>query len=106
MVKRLQNHIAEKRVSNIRILPLDWEDLSDEAIGEHDLIIASTVSGSMRTCRCCRGLALGLKTQEHDGAIMAYLERRGRLDGERVILEDDTVHVKMSWRTDRSMSSP
>ncbi len=56
MVKRLQNHIAEKGVSNIRILPLDWEDLSDEAVGEHDLIIASTDWGSMRTCRCCRGL--------------------------------------------------
>ena len=50
--------------------------------------------------------ALGLNTQEHDRAIGDYLERRGRRDGEQVILEDDTVHVKMSWRTDRSMLSP
>lgn len=44
--------------------------------------------------------ALELSTQEHDGAIRVFLERRGRRDGGRVILEDDTVHVKMSWRTD------
>jgi hypothetical protein len=50
--------------------------------------------------------ALGLNTQEHDGAIREYLERRGRLEGLRVILEDDTVYVKISWRRDRSMSSP
>lgn len=45
--------------------------------------------------------ALGLKTQEHDGAIGDYLERRGRLEGLRVILEDDTVYVTISWRADR-----
>ena len=50
--------------------------------------------------------ALGLNTQEHDRAIREYLERRGRRDGELVILEDDTVHVMISWRTDRSMLSP
>jgi len=50
--------------------------------------------------------ALGLKNQEHDGMIRKYLVRRGRRDGERVLLEDDTVHVKMSWRTDRWMISP
>ncbi|MDD5736504.1 MAG: hypothetical protein PHQ39_13665, partial [Methanothrix soehngenii] len=49
--------------------------------------------------------ALGLNTQEHDGMIRKYLERRGRRDGERVMLVDDTVYVKISWRTDRSMSS-
>lgn len=48
--------------------------------------------------------ALGLNTQEHDGAIGDYLERRGRRDGERVILEDDTVHVMISWRADRQTS--
>ncbi len=105
MVKRLQNHIAEKGVSNIRILPLDWEDLSDEAVGEHDLIIASTDWGIYTDVQVLQR-ALGLSTQEHDDTIGYYLERRRRRDGEQVILEDDTVHVKISWRTDRSMLSP
>jgi len=50
--------------------------------------------------------ALGLNTQEHDSMIRTYLESRGRLVGQRVVLEEDTVYVRMSWRTDRSMSSP
>ena len=41
MVKRLEMHIAEEGISNIRILPKRWEDLSDEEVGEHDLAIAS-----------------------------------------------------------------
>ena len=41
MVKRLERHIAEDGISNIRILPRKWEDLSHEEIGEHDLVIAS-----------------------------------------------------------------
>ena len=48
--------------------------------------------------------ALGLSTQEHDDTIGYYLERRGRREGERVMLEDDTVYVKISWRTDRQTS--
>jgi ubiquinone/menaquinone biosynthesis C-methylase UbiE len=187
MVKRLERHIAEEGISNIRILPEKWEDLSDEEVGEHDLVIASyslsfldmreallkmdrlakrqvilywfagvpswerirvdlypRIFGREHVChpvsdvlynllyslgiyadvqvlqgtafpreyeRIEEGIselrrAQGLKTQEHDGAIREYLERRGRRDGERVILEDDTVHVKISWRTDRSMLSP
>ena len=187
MVKRLEMHIAEEGISNIRILSKKWEDLSDEEVGEHDLVIASyslsfldmreallkmdrlakrqvilywfagvpswerirvdlhpRIFGREHVChpmsdvlynllysmriyadvqvlqgtafpREYEGMeegiselrrALGLKTQEYDGAIREYLERRGRRDGERVILEDDTVYVKISWRTDRSMSSP
>ena len=41
MVKRLEMHIAEEGISNIRILPKRWEDLSPEEVGEHDLVIAS-----------------------------------------------------------------
>jgi len=41
MVKRLEMHIAEEGISNIRILPEKWEDLSDDEVGEHDLVIAS-----------------------------------------------------------------
>ena len=44
--------------------------------------------------------------QEHDGMIRKYLEKRGRREGERVMLEDDTFYVRISWRRDRSMSSP
>ncbi|NMB86290.1 MAG: hypothetical protein GYA29_08640 [Methanothrix sp.] len=50
-------------------------------------------------------LRRALKAKEHDGAIREYLERRGRRDGGRVVLEDDTVHIMISWRTDRSMPS-
>lgn len=181
MVKRLERHIAEDGISNIRILPKKWEDLSDEEIGEHDLVIASyslsfldmreallkmdrlakrqvilywfagvpswerirvdlypRIFGREHVCHPMSDVlynllyslgiyadvqvlqgtafprtyesmeegiselrrALGLSTQEHDGAIGEYLESRGRRDGERVVLEDDTVHVKMSWRTD------
>jgi len=187
MVKRLEKHIAEEGISNIRILPRKWEDLSTEEVGEHDLVIASyslsfldmreallkmdrlakrqvilywfagvpswerirvdlypRIFGREHVCHPMSDLlynllyslgihadvqvlqgtafpriyesmdegiselrrALGLKTQEHDDAIGYYLERRGRRDGERVIQEDDTVHAKISWRTDRSMSSP
>jgi hypothetical protein len=42
--------------------------------------------------------ALGLSDQDHDGAIREYLERRGWREGERVMLEDDTVYVRISWR--------
>ena len=187
MVKRLEMHIAEEGISNIRILPKRWEDLSDEEVGEHDLVIASyslsfldmreallkmdrlakrqvilywfagvpswerirvdlypRIFGREHVCHPMSDVlynllyslgiyadvqvlqgtafpreyesleegiselrrALGLNTQEHDGAIREYLERRGRLEGLRVILEDDTVYVKISWRRDRSMSSP
>jgi ubiquinone/menaquinone biosynthesis C-methylase UbiE len=187
MVQRHKRHIAEEGISNIRILPKRWEDLSDEEVGEHDLVKASyslsfldmreallkmdrlakrqvilywfagvpswerirvdlypRIFGREHICHPMSDVlynllysmgiyadvqvlqgtafpriyesmeegiselrrALGLNTQDHDGAIMAYLERRGRRDGERVILEDDTVYVKMSWRTDRSMLSP
>jgi ubiquinone/menaquinone biosynthesis C-methylase UbiE len=41
MVKRLEQHVDEEGLSNIRILPTKWEDLSDEVVGEHDLVIAS-----------------------------------------------------------------
>ncbi|MBP7069374.1 MAG: class I SAM-dependent methyltransferase [Methanothrix sp.] len=41
MVKRLERHIVEDGISNIRILPRKWEDLSPEEVGEHDLVIAS-----------------------------------------------------------------
>ena len=182
MVKRLERHIAEEGLSNIRILPKRWEDLSDEEVGEHDLVIASyslsfldmreallkmdrlakrqvilywfagvpswerirvdlypRIFGREHVCHPMSDVlynllysmriyadvqvlqgtafpriyesmeegiselrrALGLNTQEHDGMIRKYLERRGRRDGLRVIVEDDTVHVKMSWRTDR-----
>jgi ubiquinone/menaquinone biosynthesis C-methylase UbiE len=182
MVKRLERHIAEEGISNIRILPKRWEDLSDEEVGEHDLVIASyslsfldmretllkmdrlakrqvilywfagvpswerirvdlypRIFGREHVCHPMSDVlynllysmgiyadvqvlqgtafpriyesmeegiselrrALGLNTQEHDGMIRKYLERRGRRDGLRVIVEDDTVHVKMSWRTDR-----
>lgn len=187
MVKRLEMHIAEEGISNIRILPKRWEDLSPEEVGEHDLVIASyslsfldmreallkmdrlakrqvilywfagvpswerirvdlypRIFGREHVCHPMSDVlynllyslgiyadvqvlqgtafpreyesleegiselrrALGLNTQEHDGAIREYLERRGRLEGLRVILEDDTVYVKISWRRDRSMSSP
>jgi ubiquinone/menaquinone biosynthesis C-methylase UbiE len=186
MVKRLERHIAEEGISNIRILPEKWEDLSDEEVGEHDLVIASyslsfldmreallkmdrlakrqvilywfagvpswerirvdlypRIFGREHVChpvsdvlynllyslgiyadvqvlqgtafpreyeRIEEGIselrrAQGLSTQEHDDTIGYYLERRGRRDGERVMLVDDTVYVKISWRTDRSMSS-
>jgi SAM-dependent methyltransferase len=182
MVKRLERHIAEEGISNIRILPEKWEDLSDEEVGEHDLVIASyslsvldmreallkmdrlaerqvilywfagvpswerirvdlypRIFGREHICHPMSDVlynllyslgiyadvqvlqgtafpriyesmdegiselqrALGLNTQEHDGMIRKYLERRGRRDGERVMLVDDTVYVKISWRTDR-----
>lgn len=41
MVKRLEQHVYEEGLSNIRILPTKWEDLSDEEVGEHGLVIAS-----------------------------------------------------------------
>ena len=187
MVKRLERHIVEDGISNIRILPKRWEDLSPEEVGEHDLVIASyslsfldmreallkmdrlakrqvilywfagvpswerirvdlypRIFGREHVCHpmsdvlynllyslgiyadvqvlqgtafpreyesMVEGIselrrALGLNTQEHDRAIRDYLERQGRRVGERVILEDDTVYVKISWRTDRSMLSP
>ncbi|OPX80528.1 MAG: Mg-protoporphyrin IX methyl transferase [Methanosaeta sp. PtaB.Bin039] len=179
MVKRLEKHIAEAGISNIRILPKRWEDLSDEEVGEHDLVIASyslsfldmqeallkmdrlakrqvilfwfagvpswekiraelypRIYGREHVCHPMSDVlynllyslgiyasvkvlegtefprtyesmddgvsemrrALGLGTQEHDETIRAYLERRGRRDGERVVLEDDTVYVRISWR--------
>ena len=179
MVKRHDMHIAEEGISNIRILPKSWEDLSDEEVGEHDLFIASyspsfldmrdallkmdrlakrqvilywfagvpswerirvdlypRIFGREHVChpmsdvlynllyslgiyadvqvlqgtafpreyeRIEEGIselrrALRLNTQEHDGAIGDYLESRGRREGERVVLEDDTVHVMISWR--------
>jgi SAM-dependent methyltransferase len=172
MVKRLERHIAEEGISNIRILPEKWEDLSDEEVGEHDLVIASyslsvldmreallkmdrlaerqvilywfagvpswerirvdlypRIFGREHIChpmsdvlynllyslgiyadvqvlqgtafpRIYESLeegiselrrALGLNTQEHDRAIREYLERRGRREEVRVILEDDTA---------------
>jgi ubiquinone/menaquinone biosynthesis C-methylase UbiE len=187
MVKRLEMHIAEEGISNIRILPKRWEDLSDEEVGEHDLVIASyslsfldmreallkmdrlakrqvilywfagvpswerirvdlypRIFGREHVCHPMSDVlynllyslgiyadvqvlqgtafpriyesmeegiselrrALGLSTQEHDRAIGDYLERRGRREGLRVILEDDTVYVTISCRTDRSMLSP
>jgi len=42
--------------------------------------------------------ALGLSTQEHDGTIRAYLESRRRHAGGRMVLEDDTVYVRILWR--------
>ena len=179
MVKRLEMHIAEEGISNIRILPKRWEDLSDEEVGEHDLVIASyslsfldmreallkmdrlakrqvilywfagvpswerirvdlypRIFGREHICHPMSDVlynllyslgiyadvhvlegtkfpriyesmdegiselrrALGLNTQEHDGVIREYLERRGRRDGGRVILEDDTAHMRISWR--------
>ena len=179
MVKRLERHIAEEGISNIRILPKRWEDLSDEEVGEHDLVIASyslsfldmreallkmdrlakrqvilywfagvpsgerirvdlypRIFGREHICHPMSDVlynllyslgiyadvhvlegtkfpriyesmdegiselrrALGLNTQEHDGVIREYLERRGRRDGGRVILEDDTAHMRISWR--------
>lgn len=48
--------------------------------------------------------SLGLCHQEHDGLIRDYLERRGKLEGDRVMLEDATTYVRISWRTeDRSL---
>ncbi|NMB85305.1 MAG: hypothetical protein GYA29_03535 [Methanothrix sp.] len=41
MMKRLRNHIAEEGLSNIRILPDRWEELSDDEVGDRDLIFAS-----------------------------------------------------------------
>lgn len=41
MVKRLKRHIAEEGFSNIRILPDKWENLSDDEVGQHDVVIAS-----------------------------------------------------------------
>jgi ubiquinone/menaquinone biosynthesis C-methylase UbiE len=179
MVKRLEMHIAEEGISNIRILSKKWEDLSDEEVGEHDLVIASyslsfldmreallkmdrlakrqvilfwfagvpswerirvdlypQIFGREHVCHPMSDVlynllyslgiyadvqvlqgtafpreyesleegiselqrALGLSDQEHDGAIREYLERRGWREGERVMLEDDTVYVRISWR--------
>jgi hypothetical protein len=179
MVKRLEMHIAEEGISNIRILPEKWEDLSDDEVGEHDLVIASyslsfldmreallkmdrlarrqvilywfagvpswersrmdlcpKIFGREHICHPMSDVlynllyslgiyadvqvpqgtafpreyesleegvselrrALGLNTQEHDDTIGYYLERRGRREGERVMLEDDTVYVRISWR--------
>lgn len=172
MVKRLERHIAEEGISNIRILPKRWEDLSDEEVGEHDLVIASyslsfldmreallkmdrlakrqvilywfagvpswerirvnlypQIFGREHICHPMSDVlynllyslgiyadvqvlqrtvfpreyesieevisvlqrAQGLNTQEHDGAIRDYLERRGRREEVRVIMEDDTA---------------
>jgi hypothetical protein len=44
--------------------------------------------------------SLGLCHQEHDGLIRDYLERRGKLEGDRVMLEDATTYVRISWRTE------
>lgn len=179
MVKRLKRHIAEDGLSNIRILPDKWEHLSDDEVGQHDVVIASyslafpdireallkmdrlakrqvhlywfagvpswerirvdlypRIFGRDHVCHPMSDVlynllytlgiyadvqvldgtkfpriyesmdegiselrrALGLNTQEHDGVIGEYLERRGRRDGGRVILEDDTAHMRISWR--------
>jgi SAM-dependent methyltransferase len=41
MVERLKRHIDEEGISNIRIISAPWEELSDEEVGRHDLVIAS-----------------------------------------------------------------
>lgn len=41
MVERLKRHIDEEEISNIRIISTPWEDLSDEDVERHDLVIAS-----------------------------------------------------------------
>ena len=50
--------------------------------------------------------ALGLNTQEHNGMIRDYLESWGRQEGEKVMLEDDTVYVRVSWTTKGRLSLP
>jgi ubiquinone/menaquinone biosynthesis C-methylase UbiE len=187
MVKRLERHIVEERLSNVRILPRKWEDLSPEDVGEHDVVIASyslafldireallkmdrlakrrvylywfagipswerirmdlypriygrehvlsPMSDVLYNLLYSLGIyadvqvqektefpiaynsiaegisdlrrALGLNTQEHNGMIRDYLESRGRQEGEKVMLEDDTVYVRVSWTTKGRLSSP
>jgi len=174
MVERLKRHIDEEGISNIRIITSPWEDLSDEDVGRHDLVIASysllfhdiqeallkmdrlaerevqlywfagvpswegvrsdlypQIHGREYVpspmCDVLYNLlyslgiypdvqvldgtsfpkvyesiedgisnireSLGQSNQEHDGLIRDYLERRGRVEGSKVVLDDDTIYV-------------
>jgi len=182
MVGRLKRHIDEEGITNIRVISSPWEDLSDEDVGRHDLVIASYsllfldireallkmdrlakrevqlywfagvpswervrsdlypkiygreyVSSPM--CDVLYNLlyslgiypdiqvlggtsfpkvyesmedgisnireSLGLSDREHDGVIREYLEGRVRQEGSKMMLEDDTTYVKISWKPKR-----
>lgn len=181
MVERLKRHIDAEGLSNIRTLSARWEDLSEEEVGQHDLVIASyslafldirealvkmnrlakrqvhlywfagipsweriradlypSIYGREQVpspmCDVIYNLlyslgtypevkvleetnfprvyesmedgisnireSLGLCNQEHDGVIREYLEGRGRREGQRLLLEDATTYVRISWKTE------
>ncbi len=180
MVERLKRHIGEEGINNIRIISAPWEDLSDEVVGRHDLVIASysllfldiqeallkmdrlaerevhlywfagipswnrvrsdlyppirgreyvpspmcevlynllyslgiypdvqvlegtsfpKVYDSMEDGISNIRESLGLSNREQDDVIREYLEGRVRRDGPKVMLEDDTTYVRISWKT-------
>ena len=41
MIRCLERHLAEERLSNVRIINSRWEDVSAEEVGVHELAIAS-----------------------------------------------------------------
>lgn len=50
---------------------------------------------------------LGLSySQEHDELIRDYLEFHGRREGTKVILEDDNVYVRISWKVNKQNTAP
>ena len=41
MIRCLERHLAEEKLSNVSIINSRWEDVSDEEAGRHELVIAS-----------------------------------------------------------------
>jgi ubiquinone/menaquinone biosynthesis C-methylase UbiE len=181
MVRRLDRHLAEEKLSNMRIITSRWEDVSMEDVGIHDIVISSyslhfenildalikmnilarqrvylywfagitsmeqprvdlypliygreyaplpkcnilynvlydlglypdvevlhATAKSEEYANYANALSylkstlnLSSKDHDHDEILYEYIEDRWRTDDGRIVLDESTVNVKLSWR--------